>query len=223
MCNNSFPFNPMIKAVQTILLITAVSIQAVAFSTTAEARDKERPEHIPTEKVVEFTLLNLKESLDEINYENYQLEIKNSTLRKDINYLVRVLESLAVQKSQLSGQPLSFYYPKDQASPSGLIDLEDRKLRTQDLISHFEADIMKLNEQIKILDRKLDGRDHESKREILLRNKESSEANITRMEQRIKSLEKEAESPLRKIEGLKHMQAELEEELREIQESPYSY
>lgn len=173
--------------------------------------------------MVEFTLLNLREDLKGIVSRNDQLEIQNATIQRDINDLIRLLESLAVQKSQLSGRPVSFYFPKDQAQSGSLIDIRERERRTEDLISHLEADNLKLKEEIRVLEQKLLGQEYEVKRRLLLNNMESRRQNLLKMERKIDQLRKASAGPLSAIEELEQEKKRLMQQIREIEQSPYRY
>jgi len=195
----------------------------MVFLFSAEAAEKKELEHIPTEKIIEFSLLNLKENLQKTIQKNEQLTFENVTLRKDINYLRRILESLAVEKSQLSGQPLSFYYPKGQNHTGEVIDMKDRQRRTQELINHFERDTWKLKEEIRLIENKLDKNSFDSQRKLLIKSKESNRKNLLLLEKKLKLLKNNSKGPLNTIESLKVNKRVLEQEISDLERSIHSF
>jgi len=195
----------------------------MVFAPSVIASRKNKSEHIPMEKIVEFSLLKIKGKLQEKLQNNEQLAYENATIRKDMNYLRRVLEGLAVQKSQLSGKPPSTYYSDFQDQSEKIADKNDRKRRTRVLIGHFENDNRKLGDEIRLIERKLESEEFDVKRKLFIKSRDESRQSLISLQKQIKGLDKSGRGPINAIESLQSRKAVLEQEVYDLQSSIYAY
>ena len=91
--------------------------------------------------------------------------------------------------------------------------MKDRERRAQELISHFKQDVMKLEEEIRLIESRLDKEEFDSKRELMIKSKESSRQNISKLEKSLKFLENNSRGPLKVIESLRTDRRVLEQEI----------
>jgi len=123
----------------------------------------------------------------------------------------------------LSGQRSQ---PKQQQRDVGFIEVADpegRKRRTQELISHFQRDIARLNEEIRILEDSLSGAEFNSHKKMLLERKKTSGENFVQAEKRLKSLVHKNKTPTEKIRVLHAKQNELVGEIKALEDRLYRF
>ena len=176
-----------------------------------------RSEHTPAGKMLEFSLLRLKESVQKTMQKNERLSFENDMLRKGIQDLERVKEALSMKKAELSGRP-DAYYPQKEIQFSGIVDIDSRKERTQELIAIFQRDIRHVEEKIRVLDDRLSEKGFNSHKKMLLERKEKSGKNLLEAEKKLESLGKRNLGPIGQIKELKRVQ---NEQVREIEDLQY--
>ena len=182
---------------------------------TAMAANRERG-HTPTDKMLEFSLLRLKESVEKTTQKNERLSFENDMLHKGIADLQRVKEALSIKMAELSNEPDAYRPPKETLF-TGIADIDGRKERVQELITIFQRDISHLEEKIQVLDDRLNEKGPNSYRKTLLEKKEESGKNLLEAEKKLKSLEKRNFGPIKQIGELKGTQGELAREIEGLQ------
>ena len=187
-----------------------------AFVPLATAAGNEPFGHTPMDKMLEFSLLRLKESAQKTMQKNERLSFENDVLRKGIQDLRGVKEALSMKKDALSGRP-DAYRPQKEIRFTEIVDIDGRKGRTQELIAIFQRDIKYLKEKIRVLDDHLSEEGFNSHRKMLLEKKEKSGKGLFEAEKKLKSLEKRNLGPRGQIGELKGAQNELVREIEELQ------
>jgi chromosome segregation ATPase len=192
------------------------------FTTFVAAESEEGAKHISTGKILEFSLNNLKESLFKTKQRNDQLTFENAALRNDIQYFKRMLENLSLKKTGLSGGSSEYHYQKDQMILPA-IDLSEREGRTQELLAIFKKDVLALQKEIQLLDNQLDQGDFISQKRALMGQKEENLENISKIEKRLKYLDKNSSDSQKTIEELEREKDELERKLAILQDRAGGY
>ena len=206
------------KSILLICLFFSISGYGV-FVPLATAAGNERFEHTPMDKMLEFSLLRLKESVQKTMQKNERLSFENDMLRKGIQDLERVKETLSMKKAELSGRP-DAYRPQKKIPFTEIVDIDSRKERTQELIAIFQRDIRYLEEKIRVLDDRLSGKGFNSHKKMLLERKEKSGKNLLEAEKKFESLGKRNLGPIGQIKELKGTQNEQAREIEELQYRP---
>jgi len=178
---------------------------------TAGGRESQ---HTSTDKVLEFSLSSLKESMQKTMQKNDRLAFENDTLRKSIESLQQTRNILLTKRSELTGAPLSVYRPQDQTQLMGTADIEVRKQKTQELIRIFEQDIMQLERKIQDLRSLLREKQIDSDKKVWFKEKKESQKSLAKAEKTLRSLQKRNRAPLRDIEALKKEQEALIQNMR---------
>lgn len=175
-----------------------------------------RSEHTPTDKMLEFSLLRLKESAQKTMQKNERLSFENDMLRKSIQDLQRVKETLSMKKAELSGR-IDAYRPPEKIRFTEIVDIDGRRKRTQELITVFQHDVKYLEEKVRILNDSLNGEGLDSYKQMLLKKKKESEKNLSESEKSLKFLKKGNQGLLQKVDQLKGEQNGLAREIEILQ------
>ena len=192
-----------------IMFLSAGLALAQVFAAEAEPREALR--HIPIDKVLEFTLEQLQDSLQAVSRQNEQLAFENALFRRNIQKLNLNMDSTAA----LDPMPVRGL-PADEgleAMGGRDVDFKLRGQRTDELIAYFEWEIALLNEKIRILDHKLDKGAFGARMKELSRQKDFSIQNMARAEKRYKELEASNRDFLQALSRLKAENEVLEQEL----------
>jgi hypothetical protein len=199
------------KGLRILCFILSVSWFGVLPSLAADGR--ERSQHIPTGEMLEFSLLHLKESLQEIKQKNDRLTFENTALYDDIRYLQRVLQRLVARTTELGGESPSFHDQNNQELFMETVEPRGREQRTKDLITVFKRDISDLEKEIQFLEGNLDQNSFDSEKRLLLERKQKGLNNISELEKKFKILVKRSRVPEKTIESLKNEKRALEEKI----------
>ena len=195
----------------------SISIRLVAAANEGESK------HISTGRILEFSLRNLKESLQKTKQKNDRLSFENSALRKDIQYLKRMLEKLSLKKAKLLGKPPTFHYQENQMLLTEDFDAKEREGRTNELIDIFQRDVLALQEEIQLLDNQLDQGKFNSQKQLLLDKKQESRKNISKIKKRLKILDKKSRGPQRTIKELESEKSLLGQKLSILKDRAVGY
>jgi chromosome segregation ATPase len=207
------------KNLVVFCLLFSVSCCLSGLALTAAA-EEEGLQHLSTGKILEFSLSSLKESLEKISQKNERLAFENEMLRKSINDLQREKEFLTGKKDALSGGLSAPEYEKKVLQPMKIADQVARRKRTDELINVFQRDIVRLKEEIRVLEDSLSGEEFNARRRMLLEKSQESKKNLVQAEKKLKFLEQENAVPGKKIEALQKEQDDLAQEVRSL-EGPF--
>ncbi|MCK5259845.1 MAG: hypothetical protein KAJ70_02165 [Candidatus Omnitrophica bacterium] len=183
----------------------------------ATAADKDRSGHTPADKMLEFSLLRLKESMQKTTQKNERLSFENDMLRKGIADLQKVKETLSEKKGELSGRS-DAYRPRKKVQFTEVADMDGRKRRTRELIAIFQRDIKHFEKKIRVLEDRLSGAGFNSSKKTLLERKKRSGKALIEAEKKLGSLEKRNLRPIKQIKGLEGVQTELTREIERLQD-----
>jgi len=187
------------------------------------ATDGMGSKHISTGRMLEFSLKSLKESLQKTEQKNDRLTFENAVIRKDIQHLKHVLKNLSLKKSELLGEPSVPHYQEDQMLLTGNFPGEERGRRTLELITIFEKDILALQEEIQLLDNRLNQDQYNSQKLLLLDKKTESRKVYSKLEKRLKILDKTSRGSQKIIKDLEKRKSVLEEKLAALQDKTIGY
>jgi len=187
------------------------------------ATDGMGSKHISTGRILEFSLKNLKESLQKTEQKNDRLTFENAAIRNDIQYLKRMLKNLSFKKSELLGESPPPRYQENQMSLTEILNGGERERRTHELITFFEEDILALREEIQLLDDQLDQDRFSSQKQFLLDKTKESRKNYLEFEKRLKALDKASRGPQKTIKELEKRKNILEEKLVVLQNKAIGY
>lgn len=190
---------------------------------TASAADEEESHHISTGRILEFSLRNLKESLQKTRQKNDRLSFENTTLRKDIRNLKRILEKLSRKKDKLIGRPSTLRYQENQIALAEVFDVKERERRVGELIAFFQRDVLALQEDIRLLDNQLDQDKFRSEKQLLLDKKKESQESISKIDRRLKILDKKSIGPQRIIGELENEKSLLGRKLSVLEDRAAGY
>ena len=190
---------------------------------TAGAMDEGESQHISTGRILEFSLRNLKDSLQKTRQKNDRLSFENTALRKDIRNLKRMLEKLSRKKDKLLGKPTTLRYQEDQIALGEAFDVKERKMRVDELVAFFERDVLALQEDIRLLDNQLDQEKFKSEKQLLIDKKRESQESISKIEKRLKILDKKSMGPQRIIEELENEKSLLAQKLSVLEDRAAGY
>ncbi|MCK5012672.1 MAG: hypothetical protein KAS66_02545 [Candidatus Omnitrophica bacterium] len=188
-------------------LLISISSYGI-FVPLAAAAGRERSDHTPMDKMLEFSLLRLKESVRETMRKNEQFSFENDMLLKSIENFQREKEVLSMKKAELSGKPVA-YRPRKEPHFKEVVDMNSRKERTQKLITIFQCDIRCLEEKVQVLNNSLSEKGFNSHKQMLLEKKGNGKKNLFEAEKRLNSLEKGNQRLLEEIGQLKNEQNRL--------------
>jgi hypothetical protein len=183
----------------------------------AVASDGGISRHMPTDKMLEFSLSRLQESVEKTAQKNDRLAFENEILRKNIDDLLRQREVLAGKRSALVGGNARPYREEKETRLSEAIDPEGRKKRTQELLGIFQRDIARLSDEIRILENSLDGAAFNAHKRLLLEKKESTRKSFGQLEKRLQLLQQKNKAPAETVRLLKQEQTELVGEVRALE------
>lgn len=181
------------------------------------AMDGMGSKHISTGRILEFSLKNLKGSLQKTEQKNDRLAFENAAIRKDIQYLKRMLKNLSLKKSELLGGPPMPRYQEDQALLTRILNGKERRRRTRELIAIFEEDASVLREEIQLLDNQLAQDQFNSQKRLLSDKKKESRENYSKLKKRLKVLDKTSRGPQKVIKELEKKKSILEKKLAALQ------
>ena len=190
---------------------------------TAGAADEEESQHISTGRILEFSLRNLKESLQKTRQKNDRLSFENTALRKDIRNLKRILEKLSRKKDKLIGRPSTLRYQENQIALAEVFDAKERERRVGELIAFFQRDVLALQEDIRLLDNQLDQDKFRSEKQLLLDKKKESQESISKIDRRLKILDKKSIGPQRIIGELENEKSLLGRKLSVLEDRAAGY
>ena len=184
----------------------------------AAAAGEDRLQHLPTGKILEFSLSSLKESLEKINQKNERLAFENEMLRKSIHDLQREKEFLLGKKDSLSGTASGFERDRKILRPLKSADLMAREKRTSELIDIFQRDIERLKDEIRVLEGSLSGEGFHARQQMLFDEIRKTEKDLIRVGKKLKLLEQKNEAPKKKIEVLQKEQRDLVQEIKRLEQ-----
>jgi len=187
------------------------------------ATDGMGSKHISTGRILEFSLKNLKESLQKTEQKNDRLTFENAAIRKDIQHLEHMLKSLSLKKSELLGESPLPRHQEDQVLLTGNFNGGERERRTHELIAVFEKDIIVLREEIQLLDDQLNQDQFNAQKLLVLNKKTESRQNYFKLEKRLKVLDKSSRGPQKTIKDLEKRKSILEEKLAVLQDKAIGY
>lgn len=187
------------------------------------AAGRERSKHISTEEILEFSLLNLKESLQKVKQKNGRLAFENAAFRDDIQYFQGVLQRLITKKAGLLGESPSFDDQKNQSQFMETVYLKGREQRTKDLIAVFGQDVSELKKEIQFLEDHLDQKQFDSEKRLLLKRKQKGLKNVSKLEKNLKVLVNRNRAPEKTIETLKNEKRVLEVKIAKLEVGPNRY
>jgi len=205
------------KSLFVARLFACVSANVILASSVLAAERGSVQRHIPVEKILEFSLSNLKESLEKTAQKNERLAFENETLRENIQDLQRKHNALIARKSELLGEPISMEETKSRVWPARDIDIQERAQRIHERIASFRRDILRLQDQNQILSDQLDKKRYQAKRGLMEEKAESGRRNLARLEKNIKVLKKRNKTPLRTIEALEKEKRSLERRINMLE------
>lgn len=185
------------------------------FVPLARAEDYRPSAHLSADKMLEFSLQHLKESVEKTAQKNERLSYENDMLRKSIQDLQVMKETLLMKRAELSGRP-NIESPQTKMQ-LGALDMDFRQKRTQELIPIFQNDIQRLKEEVRIIDGSLSEEGFVSRKKMLLQEREKSSKNLSKAKKELESLEKRNRKPLKQIEELKNIQKKLAREVEGLQ------
>lgn len=172
-----------------------ISVYCAVFTPLAIADQQKASRHMSAEEIFQFSLSRLKESVQKTLRQNDRLTFENNVLRRNISDLQREQEILTQKKAKLSGEGSVFLHTQNGAEMfRGAVDISHRARRTQELIDAFGRDILHLEENIRILEDKLDKSQFETKKKMLLARREEIRKNFDRAEKRLRHLTKKVSS-----------------------------
>lgn len=189
----------------------------------ADAADGRGSKHISTGRILEFSLKNLKQSLQKTKQKNDRLTFENAAIRNDVQYLKRILENLFLKKSELLGEPPMFPYQEDRMLFAETFDRKERERRTDELIAIFERDVFTLQEEIQLLDQQLDWDRFNAQKQLLSDKKKESQRNYSKLEKRLKALDASGRNPKKTIRELEGERSVLERKLTILQNKISGY
>ena len=189
----------------------------------AGASGGERSKHISTGRILEFSLRNLKESLQKTKQNNDQLAFENAALSRDIQKLKRILRNLSLKKEEFMGRSSPLFEQKSKIFSTKTFDRKEREKRTHDLTLIFERDVLALQEEIQLLDSQLDQNRFNSQKQLLLGKEKEGQENISKAEKKMKSLNKKSRGPKKTIKALESAKNVLEKKLTILQERNIFY
>jgi len=210
------------KSIVVLCLFMYLCWNGISIRLTGAANEGES-KHISTGRILEFSLRNLRESLQKTRQKNDRLSFENAALSGDIQNLKRILEKLSLKKARLLGKSSTFHYQENQMLFTEAFDAKEREGRTDELITIFERDVLLLQEEIRLLDNQLDQRKFNSQKQLLLDKKKESRANISKIEKRLKILDKKSRSPQRIIEELESEKSLLGQKLSVLNDKITGY
>jgi len=178
------------------------------------ATDGMGSKHISTGRILEFSLKNLKESLQKTEQKNDRLTFENAAIRKDIQQLEHMLKNLSLKKSELLGESPLPRYQEDQVLLTGNFNGGERERRTHELIAFFEEDIIVLREEIHLLDNQLNQDQFNAQKLLILNRKTESQQNY---------LDKSSRGSQKTIKDLEKRKRILEEKLAVLQDAAIGY
>ena len=184
----------------------------------AGASGREGSKHISIGRILEFSLRNLKESLQKTKQKNDQLVFENAALRRDIQKLKRMLRDLSLKKEELIGRSSSLFEQKNKIFFTKTSDRKEREKRIRDLTLIFERDVLALQEEIQLLDSQLDQNRFNSQKQLLLGEEKEGQEYISKAEKKVKSLNKKSRGPKKTIKTLESAKNALEKKLTILQE-----
>lgn len=193
----------------------SISCQGV-FTPIAIAAGSGYSSHTPTDKMLEFSLSRLKESVQKTTQKNERLAFENDMLRQSILDLRKLKETLLAKKAELLGVPVA-YRSRSETQFIGIVDMNAREQRTKELIDILQRDIKRLEEKIRILDDSLNEEGFHSHRKMLLERKDKSERTLREAEKQLEALKKRNMAPIGQIQALKATQNELAREAEGLQ------
>jgi chromosome segregation ATPase len=200
----------------SFLFCLLISISSYGIFVPIAAAGRGRSEHTPMDKMLEFSLSRLKESVQETMQKNERFSFENDMLLETIEGLQREKESLSMKKAELSGK-LSAYRPRKEPHFREAVDIDSRKERTQELIAIFQRDIRHLEEKVQALNNSLSEKGFNSHKKMLSEKKENGKKNLFEAEKRVNSLEKGNQRLLEEIGQLKNEQNRLASEKEMLQ------
>jgi len=189
----------------------------------AGAENERGSKHISTGRILEFSLRNLKESLQATRQKNDRLSYENIALRKDIEDLQRMLEKLSLKKAKWPNKPSTVHFQENRMPVIEDFDVKEREVRTNELITIFERDVLALQGEIQLLDDWLDHGKFNSQKQLLLDKKKESRETISKIEKRLKILDKRGKGPQRIIEKLESEKSFLERKLSSSKDEIIGY
>ena len=210
------------KSFLVFCLLFSMSCWGVLMPLTIAA-DENRSRHMPMDKILEFSLSRLKESIQKTAQKNDRLVFENEILRKNIVDLQQEKEDLIRNISTLSGKRSQPYLQQRELQLMETTDPEGRKQRTLELIRIFQRDIGRIKEEVQILENSLDGREYNSHKHMLLERNEVSEKSLIQAEKQLKSLEHKNRAPTEKIRSLQVKQNELVREIKALEGRLYRF
>jgi regulator of replication initiation timing len=173
--------------------------------------------HLSTGKVLEFSLSSLKESLEKILQKNERLAFENEMLRKSIYDLAQEKEYLTEKKAGLSGRlPISGLEHKKLQSLR-IADRLAREQRTRELISLFQRDIVRLREEVRVLEDSLNAGEFNARRKMLLDKAQKSGKDLVQAEKKFNSMQQKNKAPANKVKALQKEQNDLVREIQGLQ------
>jgi hypothetical protein len=203
------------KNILLVCLILSVGCSGALVS-LATASGNNQSDHTPTDTMLEFSLLRLKESVQKTAQKNQRLSFENDMLREGIRDLEKKKKFLFAKKAELSGRSDVHRFEKD-IQFTKVLDPAGRKQRVQKLIAIFQNDIGRLEDQIQVLDGQLGGGGFHSHKRMLLERKEKSRKILLKSEKQFDSLEKKSLGAKGQIKELKELQEGLVREIEMLQ------
>ncbi|MBN1869970.1 MAG: hypothetical protein JW847_05275 [Candidatus Omnitrophica bacterium] len=173
-------------------------------------------EHLPTNKMLEFSLTRLKESVLKIAQKNERLVFENDMLEKSIQGLQRIKAALMMKREELSGWPGDDHFSGETRMTESMDDGKRRE-RTQELIDIFLRDNKYLEEKVQIQESCLSEQGFLAYRKSLGEKKRQSEKSLRDAEKKLTSIQKRNLGPEKEIEELHRIQNDLMREISEIQ------
>lgn len=172
---------------------------------------------MPTDKILEFSLSRLKESVDKTTQKNERLAFENEMLRHSIYDLQQERGFLSGKKDVLSQGLSASDYEKKRLEFIEQVQGGFRERRTYELISIFQQDIMQLRKEIHALEAGLDGEKFDARQRDLSRKAREGAKEVAWAEKKLKSLEQKNKNPKGKVRILQVAQGELVQEIEKLQ------
>ncbi len=181
------------------------------------ATGKERIQHMPTDKILEFSLSRLKESVDKTRQKNDRLAFENDMLRKSIHDLQRQKEFLFGKRTALSGNLKSSDYEEKRLRSIETANGENRQQRTRELINIFQRDIARLKEEVRIIEDSLEGKEFSALRQMFEEKSDKGKEALKQTQKRLRSLGQKNKAPGEKVAALKEEQNSLVREIENLE------